>query len=333
MENNKDNFESNVLNDLFKTIVDENQEIKSEKINEENIKDLDIDNKESEEFSFNPFVKSLVENNILEFSDDLDLDDNEEGFAQLIEHNIQSKAESKFNEIFENLSPKAKQLIELELKGGNIENLSEDNFIDFSQIDLEDVDTQKELIKDYYAEKDVDEKKVNKIIQELEIEEELESEAIKAVNYFIEKQNAEIEEQNNLIKQKELESERYKEEYIEDFKNTLNEIDEINGFKLSKNDKIDLYHYMNTPVARDENNSTLTQYDIDTYNLKDKIEIAFLIKNNFTNFDEIKRDVKTDVSNQMRNELLKYQNTTTIKRDKSFKNTVNIPQFSTIDRL
>jgi hypothetical protein len=255
-ENDEDDDEED-YNEDGETLVDYNDDETA----------LDIN-----EVSFEPFIDSLVENNILKHFPDEEIEDSVEGFNKLIDFNVQKQ----FEEVIFGLSPLAQKLLEVELNGGDIkELLNEDVIEDYSQYDLEDEDTSKELIRRYNVLKGLDSEDIIDLIEKAEEKGTLLQKAEQAQNELIRYQERLLEESE----QKALEEKNRRQSIIEDdikenF-NIINSVDEIAGIKLTRADKEAFKDYLHKPYARLTNGVIVTKYELDTLDKEAKLEMAF----------------------------------------------------------
>lgn len=253
--------------------------------------------------SYNELVNSLVDKGILNISEELEIEDSLEGISSL----INKEKESYFNSKLNNLSESTKKLVELELKGIQPNDVLED-YINYKEIDLEDVDNQENLLKEFYIktgiyqedDENLDSKIQNKLknLDVVTLTETLEE----AVYYLENKQQLDLKQKEELALQK---AELYKKEeelenkkQYEEFKSKITSIREIKGLTVSQQEAEELFNYM---TVKDSKGKTQAE--------KDQTEEAWLfleyIKMKKIDLNSLNRKAITTATKQMEKKIFK----------------------------
>lgn len=253
--------------------------------------------------SFNELVNSLVDKGILNVSEELEVEDSLEGLSSLID----KEKESYFNSKVNSLSESTKKLIELELKGIEPNDVLED-FINYKEIDLEDIDNQENLLKEFYIktgiyqeeDENLDTKIQNKLknLDVVTLTETLEE----AISFLENKQQLDLKQKEELALQK---AELYKKEkeledkkQYEEFKSKITSIREIKGLTVSQQEAEELFNYM---TVKDSKGKTQAE--------KDQTEEAWLfleyIKMKKIDLNSLNRKAITTATKQMEKKIFK----------------------------
>jgi hypothetical protein len=235
--------------------------------------DLDEDYEEEVEddgISYTPFVEPLLEDGILWIDEDKEYDDSPEGFQEILQDTINYRLQ----EVLEGLPEEALQLIEVAQNGGDIREAFETfNSFDYSQIDLEDTDNQRNLVKDYYEEKfpNWSADRLEKAIQTAEDLDDLAELAQEAQGYFIEQSEGEREAYMEQVRaaQEEREAQQYQE--IMEYHKLIDESTGFEGLEFTSNrDKEEFKRY-----CFEKGKDGLTQYERDTQHAENRMTQAF----------------------------------------------------------
>lgn len=228
-----------------------------------------------EEISFQPFIEDLLTSEVIKYiPEDEEIEDNEQGFKRIIEYNI----EKGIDDVLGSLSDKARKLIEIELNGGKIDDLLEDKSItvDWSEIDTSDNDTNLAALEAYAEAKGLNEKTLNKLAERLIETGELEEYITEEVQPFlVSQQEALIQKEKELAIQKKEQSKLEYENYLKESKSIINEIDEVDGFVLTKKEKQELYDYLHEPFYKLKDGRVLTKYEFDIQDKGEAYKMAF----------------------------------------------------------
>ena len=184
--------------------------------------------------------------------------------------------------------------------GGNIRDyLSIDAEIDLEEIDIEDEDNQKLIVKEFLKEKGINIKSIEKKLAKYEEAGLLEDEATDALEALREIKTQRKEE---LLAKQQKQAERAKNEQQAFFTNVFNEIkgmDSIHGVNIPEKDKKQLLEYIFKPGADGQ-----TKYQKDySKSLKNLITSAYFTMKGDTLIDVAKKKGKHDAIDNFKNSL------------------------------
>lgn len=223
---------------------DDNEEEKSD---EEQSKD---DNEEEDDNVIGYLAKTFSEKGILSIPEGKKVE-SEDDLDEVIAHTIKEGIEA-YKEKFEGENRTLIEFLEL---GGTLEEFIEGSRVpDISNVDLSEKETQKTIYKAYLestlniADAEKKAKKIQKLLDDAEIEETLQEEAEEAKNFFVQKKK---EEDAALIKQAEerkKEEEAKKEHVFQTVKNLVLTEESINDIPLgTKKEREVLIDWIFTP--------------------------------------------------------------------------------------
>lgn len=271
--------------------------------------------------SFNELVTMLVEKGTINgLPEDLELEDSIEGVSTLINKEKENYFTSKLN----SLSEATRKAVELELKGVNPEDVFDEDYVDYQQIDLEDPDNHENLLKEFYVktgiyseqDENLDTKIQNKLknLDAVVLNETLQE----AVSYLANKQKIDLEAKEALAIQKAELSKKEQEledrKKFEEFKSKITSIRNIKGLEVSQQDAEELFNYM---TVRDSKGKTQAE--------KDQTEEAWLfleyVKMKKIDLNSLNRKAITTATKQIEKKLLKItpkseQNNITVTKEK-----------------
>lgn len=269
-------------------IIEESSEEESNEVEELNEESEEVKETE-EEVSYSPFLDPLVDEGILIRIEDKEYDfTSPEVTKELIEDTLNYRDSERIAQLPEVLQ----QVFELAKLGEDPMNAFQTlNTFDYSQIDLEDVDTQKELVKDYLMDKfpNLSSERLTKKLQDMEDLGDLEDEAKDAQSYFIEKDEltkAEYVEQVKLANQ---EAVVRQEQEVATYKKLINDSEGFAGLKFTSNQQKSEFERYCFERGKDG----LTQYERETMKAEDKMTQAFYTFNKY-GFKSIEKKAKSD---------------------------------------
>lgn len=256
---------------------------------------------DEDEVSYSGLIDHWVEAGVIPEDLDLEIEDSEEGLVQIFE----AVVEKKFDSLLDQLSPKARQLLEVELNGGDIEEaFTTFNDINYEDVDIEDEDVRKELLTDYYKEKfpklsdDKIEKKVTNVIDLGEDTEE----AQEAKDYFIEKQELIKKEYIEQLKAQQEEQEQLIQKQLDEYHGIIDKVDGFNGLNFtSKKEKEEFRAYL-----FDRGKDGLTQAERDDLNKETRLAKEFYKFKKFS-FEHIEKKSKTKATVELKKLASRHQ--------------------------
>lgn len=199
--------------------------------------------------------KFLVENNVFTAPEGFEFDGTPEKLEEAIEITRNQLAEQAFNALWSKLPQDYQAALRHGLAGGN--NIRDfvsrySPSLDYNNIDLNSVDTQKEVLREYYKKTTkYDDDKINRFIARLEVSDDLLPEAEDAVEYL--KENLK-EEQERLLQEQEqqrIAQEQAMEEARQNVIKTIQELPEINSRR-----KNSLQAFIYNPITRGDRTDT-----------------------------------------------------------------------------
>jgi len=226
-----------------------NDEEEEEDSDEESDDDSESEEEEDDDISDNPakyFAKAYAEKGILTVPEGLEINSDED-FDKVIEHTI----EEGINEYKNSLGETSLQFIDFIEKGGNPADFIESvaSVTSISDLDESEPENQRALYREYLKETTkFSDSKIEKLLEQADIDEELEDSAIEAKEYFKAKQ---IKVQESILKQQEeayAKAQKDREEFVKTTSKFINESDEIFDFALGdKRKKKELEDYILKP--------------------------------------------------------------------------------------
>jgi hypothetical protein len=275
------------------TILDEEgsdeklDEVEEELELEEEVEE-EYEEEEYDDVSYTPFVEPLIEEGILYIDPEKEYDDSPEGFAEILEDTVNYR----FQEVLASLPEDAQRVIEVIQAGESLESALEVfNSFDYSQIDLEDVDTQRELTKDYLLEKfpKWSEERLNKELQNREDLDELKELAEEAQGYFVEKTEAQKEEYYEQVQARQQAAIEAQEQEINSYVQMIDEAEGFNGIRFTSNKQRE--EFKQYTLAKGEDG--LTQYERDTKAKENQLALAWTVFNKGATMESIQRQAVT----------------------------------------
>lgn len=258
---------------------------------EESDEDLEEEELEDDDStSYSGLIEHLVDSGIIPDDLELEVDDSEEGLSQIFE----AVVEKKFESLLENLSPMAKRLLEVEQRGGDIEEAFKVfDDVDYSSIDLSDEDVRREILIDYYKEINPrwnDSKITKKVDTVFDLGDD-EEEAQEAQEHFIEKQEQDRQAYLASIERQNQEREAAMQQELDTYHEIIDKTDGFAGLKFSdKKDKEAFREYLFK-----KGKDGLTQYEKDTQEEESRLTQAFYAYKKFS-FETVKKQAKTEAT-------------------------------------
>lgn len=299
--------------------IDENQEEEKEEIPiEETIEDteeikeetesVEVDNKKEieikEEDSIKPFVKFLSDKGIIDYDESDEIEDSEEGIAQIIEKTLDKREKKRL----ESKSEILRKAIEFEENGGSFEEFINIyyNEVDYDSVIIEEdnVDIQKAVLIDYLKLQEESDEDIEELLEKYETSGILETESKRALKKLqkISKENkeAKIEEKK---KEKILKEQNIKTEW-ENLKKSLDEKEEIKGFKLTPKLKEKLWDHIYKPVKDGK-----SQLKLNNENNKDAQFLYAYLDLIGWDLSKLEKSVETKITSNLRKTLGKFTDT------------------------
>lgn len=304
--------------------IEMGEEIEEDEDDEEHFEEGDNEELgDDTEFSYSPFVGSLLDAGILDVENIEEYEDSEEGFQNMVSDTVDRKLESRISA----MSPEAQRLFELEANGGNIRDLLALEAVDYSQIDLEDADNQKLLITEKLEIEGYSEEEIAERLQDLEDLQKLDKEAKIAHRYLAKKNEADKEAL--VIKAKEAQDIQIAkaEEDAAAFKKQVLSTTKIAGIPVTKKDVERLYNYIATPAAKDKSGKVLTKYEQEN-TVENRLKQAYFQMMNY-DFSSIEKKATSKANLNIKKNLAHFQDSNTKsatkERPREIKQNTKIP--------
>lgn len=173
----------------------------------------------------------------------------------------------------------------------------------YDNIDIEDESNQKQVVRDYYKLQGMSDEQINRKIERYEDADMLEDEATDAVNYL-----KAYEEQKAQYMAQQQEAQRQAQEqqaiqFAQDLTNGINNLTNIRGISIPKEDKKALYDYI---TKTDADGLTAYQKEFNGNLVNNLIESAYFTMKGDALLGEANRNGQTSAANKLRN-MLRHQ--------------------------
>ena len=209
------------------------------------------------------------------------------------------------NSIPEYADERIEQLDQYVKNGGKFEDFyqTQQRTISYDNIDIEDESNQKQVVRDYYKLQGMSDEQINRKIERYEDADMLEDEATDAVNYL-----KAYEEQRAQYMAQQQEAQRQAQEqqaiqFAQDLTNGINNLTNIRGISIPKEDKKALYDYI---TKTDADGLTAYQKEFNGNLVNNLIESAYFTMKGDALLGEANRNGQTSAANKLRN-MLRHQ--------------------------
>ena len=209
------------------------------------------------------------------------------------------------NSVPEYADERIEQLDQYVKNGGKFEDFyqTQQRTISYDNIDIEDESNQKQVVRDYYKLQGMSDEQINRKIERYEDADMLEDEATDAVNYL-----KAYEEQRAQYMAQQQEAQRQAQEqqaiqFAQDLTNGINNLTNIRGISIPKEDKKALYDYI---TKTDADGLTAYQKEFNGNLVNNLIESACFTMKGDALLGEANRNGQTSAANKLRN-MLRHQ--------------------------
>ena len=209
------------------------------------------------------------------------------------------------NSVPEYADERIEQLDQYVKNGGKFEDFyqTQQRTISYDNIDIEDESNQKQVVRDYYKLQGMSDEQINRKIERYEDADMLEDEATDAVNYL-----KAYEEQRAQYMAQQQEEQRHAQEqqaiqFAQDLTNGINNLTNIRGISIPKEDKKALYDYI---TKTDADGLTAYQKEFNGNLVNNLIESAYFTMKGDALLGEANRNGQTSAANKLRN-MLRHQ--------------------------
>lgn len=209
------------------------------------------------------------------------------------------------NSVPEYADERIEQLDQYVKNGGKFEDFyqTQQRTISYDNIDIEDESNQKQVVRDYYKLQGMSDEQINRKIERYEDADMLEDEATDAVNYL-----KAYEEQKAQYMAQQQDAQRHAQEqqamqFAQDLTNGINNLTNIRGISIPKEDKKALYDYI---TKTDADGLTAYQKEFNSNLVNNLIESAYFTMKGDALLGEANRNGQTSAANKLRN-MLRHQ--------------------------
>lgn len=275
---------------------DEGDEDEDEEVTDP--KDKSDDNEDSDEdngnYSFKALASVLAEEGVIDYEDSED----EEDSVDIISKAVLTTAKNLLEDYKQSLPEDGQKFLKYLEKGGDpskyIDQTSNKSILD---LDIEDEDNQKIILKEFLKRSNFDEDEIEEMIEDYDSGLILEKQAkiaLKKLNKMYDKDQEDL-----VVKQEKLEQDRQDayQKQIKELEDTIEVSDDIAGIKISKADKRALKSYL---LAADKEGKTQWSKDLQDGGIKTQLALAYLQMKKF-NFESIAKEATTTVTRKYKN--------------------------------
>ena len=232
----------------------------------------------------------------------VDEDERPKNVEELVDY-IKNVVET--NSVPEYADERIEQLDQYVKNGGKFEDFyqTQQRTMSYDNIDIEDESNQKQVVRDYYKLQGMSDEQINRKIERYEDADMLEDEATDAVNYL-----KAYEEQKAQYMAQQQEAQRQAQEqqamqFAQDLTNGINNLTNIRGISIPKEDKKALYDYI---TKTDADGLTAYQKEFNSNLVNNLIESAYFTMKGDALLGEANRNGQTSAANKLRN-MLRHQ--------------------------
>jgi hypothetical protein len=265
-------------------------------------------------------MEDLVEKGVLFADEDKEYDVSEDGIQELLEDTVNARLAATFQE-----NEELAMLYDVVQNGGSIQDVMQIyGEVNYSELDMSDEGTQEQVVIDYYTAKGLSEDKIARLIESSKDDGSFGGEVEEAYTALVNSQRTQMQEYLNSLEQRKIEEEEYAREQMVTLRQTINSIEEIQGFKMDKRTRDDFFNYMTQPT---KNGMTRLQEDAQDY--EKQLVMAFMYYTNF-NSEDLQKRATTNVADKL-SKALKSQKDSNIRSGSSgSKRNSNIDDFDDI---
>jgi hypothetical protein len=265
-------------------------------------------------------MEDLVEKGVLYADEDKEYDTTEEGIEELLDDTVNARINSLFEE-----NEQLAMLYDVVQNGGSIQDVMEIyGEVNYSELDMSDAGTQEQVVIDYYTAKGISEDRIARLIDSSKDDGTFGSEVQEAYSALVNSQRAQMQEYLENLEQNKIDEQEYAMEQMVTLRQTINNIEEIQGFKMDKRTKDDFFSYMTQPT---KNGMTRLQEDAQDY--EKQLVMAFMYYTNF-NSEDLQKRATTNVSDKLSRALKSQQDSNIRSGSSGSKRNGNIDDFDDI---
>jgi len=225
---------------------------KEAEIEEESEVDVPVnDDSDREVTPIQEMMEKFAGSGLLEFDEDSEYEPSEEGFKSLIKETVARKSQNAITDFKQSLPEEATQLLDVLERGGTLEDFqSMQTEVDFSQVDISSERNQGYLIEDWMKLQGFEDLEIKDRLESLKDAGILQKEAVLAQKKLHQnKLHADKQVLEKIESDKVEYEERIEKESVE-FKNTVTNLREIQGFALTETKAKKLYEFITKPNSK-----------------------------------------------------------------------------------
>ena len=303
------------------TAVEEEETSEEESYDEDSYEEeSDEEISDEDKTPYQILMEDLVEKGVLFADEDKEYDVSEDGIQELLEDTVNARLGSLFQE-----NEELAMLYDVVQNGGSIQDVMQIyGEVNYSELDMSDEGTQEQVVIDYYTAKGISEDRIARLIDSSKDDGSFGNEVQEAYSALVNSQRAQMQEYLTSLEERKIEEEEYAREQMVTLRQTINSIEEIQGFKMDKRTRDDFFSYMTQPT---KNGMTRLQEDAQDY--EKQLVMAFMYYTNF-NSEDLQKRATTNVSEKL-SKALKSQKDSNIRSGSSgSKRNSNIDDFDDI---
>jgi hypothetical protein len=292
-----------------KPAAEEESDEDDEDVADEDNEDEGGKKNENEPSVYKTFAEQLAEKGILAI-DPNEIEDSEEGLEQA----VQATVHAGISQFVDSLPDQFKMMLEFHQAGGDLREFSKLVFegLDWSKTDIENEDNQKLVVREALKLSGESEEDIEEMINEWSDLGTLEKRAKSSLGKLQKHQEAEKTRLIEAQKEHDRKAREQAKAEWENFKSNLYTREDIQGFKLSKKQKDDLWGFI-TSVDKKTGLTPLQKHNQE--NKDAQLLYAYLAMNNW-NLDTLKKGVKTEVTSELSKKLKNITDTRTKMKGK-----------------
>jgi hypothetical protein len=292
-----------------------------EEYSDEDFEDSDEEIEDDEDkTAYQILMEDLVEKGVLFADEDKEYDTSEEGIEELLEDTVNARVGSLFQE-----NEQLAMLYDVVQNGGSIQDVMQIyGEVNYSELDMSDAGTQEQVVIDYYTAKGISEDRIARLIDGSKDDGTFGNEVQEAYSALVNSQRAQMQEYLDGLEQNKIDEQEYAMEQMVTLRQTINNIEEIQGFKMDKRTRDDFFSYMTQPTR---NGMTRLQEDAQDY--EKQLVMAFMYYTNF-NSEDLRKTATTNVSDKLSKALKSQKDSNIRSGSSSSKRNSNIDDFDDI---
>lgn len=252
------------------------------------VPNIDNSTEDDSNYSFKALASYLSDEGIIDFEDSEDLQDSPE----LLFESVKKTIESEIKSYKESIPEVGRQFLDYLEKGGDPSKFIEAAAkpLDFKSIDLEDTDTQKQVLSEYLKGQDYTQDEIDDLLQDYEDSLILEKQAKIAATKLEKVYSKRLEQ---LTAEQVAAQEAQKEQatkYVNTLTSTIDSSEQLGGLEVTKKDKDAFKAYL---LQTDKNGLTQYQKEVNEDPVKTQLELAYLKFKKF-DFGKVAKNAKSD---------------------------------------